>query len=164
MKNITLRRLLIILIDILVQTRRVSWRHKYIKLERIIFANFLFTQEARFYVKVNLSFCTAWGHGSTHSKTSVLDVGETSASHLGRFNHGNPLCSSLGGPRRRCGTFGEDKNPLLLSGFESRGNQPLAESLHCVCYLESSHIISIVCVCTLKAEDGHRTQDNGDWI
>jgi len=122
---------------------------------------FLFTQEACFYVKVNLSFLhgmKAWLHSFL---TSTLDIGERSASHLGRFNHRNPLSSSLGGPRRRSENFGEDKNLLLLTGIESWGVQPLAESLHCLRYIESSHIISIVVVWTLNTE--HWTLNTEHW-
>ena len=68
----------------------------------------------------------AWLHSLL---TSALGVDENSATHLCRFNHGNPLSSSLGGPRRRSGTLGEDKTLLLLSGIESREFHPLAESL-----------------------------------
>jgi hypothetical protein len=90
--------------------------------------------------------------------TSALDVGERSASHLGRFNHRSPSSSSLGGPQRRSGPFGEDKILLLLSGMESRDVQPLAESLNRLRHLESTNAISILWFWTLVAEDRHRTK------
>jgi len=61
--------------------------------------------------------------------TSVLDVGEWSASRLGRFTPGKgapkfPLDKSLGGQQSRSGRGGEEKNPLPLPGIEPQSSNP----------------------------------------
>jgi hypothetical protein len=80
--------------------------------------------------KVKLSLCFnqaphyegvlgKWRHSSTHSLTSVLDGGEWSASHAGwRKSPSYPLDRRLGGPQRRFGRGGLEKNSQPPSGIE----------------------------------------------
>jgi hypothetical protein len=67
-----------------------------------------------------------WGSGGIALPflTSVLGVGEWSASRPGRFTPGEepqyPLDRRLGGPQSRSGRCGEEKNLLPLPGIETR--------------------------------------------
>jgi hypothetical protein len=56
--------------------------------------------------------------------TSALDGDEWSASGPCRFAPGNPSDRRLGGPQRRSGCCGENKNFLPLSGIELRPSNP----------------------------------------
>lgn len=45
--------------------------------------------------------------------------------YVGKYRR-YPLNERLGGPKSRFGRFGEEKNPLPLSGFEPQTIQPIA--------------------------------------
>jgi hypothetical protein len=75
-----------------------------------------------------------WKYSSTHSLTSVLDGGEWSASHTGRFTPRgkipwNPLDRRLVGPQTLSRRGGEEKNfqPLRESNPRTPIVQPVAQ-------------------------------------